>query len=91
MRTPGAIALRNRQGDTNLSGVVPHDAKSVSLFIVLHPDPHVSAPPTLEMQVIRNGKAGRRTPLPLRLGNTDATVPYLATFQTKSLAPATTR
>jgi VWFA-related protein len=71
----------------NLSGVVPHDAKSVSLFIVLHPDPHVSAPPTLEMQVIRNGKAGRRTPLPLRLGNTDATVPYLATFQTKSLAP----
>jgi VWFA-related protein len=71
----------------NLSGIVPQGAKSVSLFMILHPDPHVSDPPTLEMQVIRNGKAGRRTPLPLRIGSTDAAMPYLASFQTKSLAP----
>jgi hypothetical protein len=71
----------------NLSGVVPHDAKSVSLFMILHPDAKATEAPTLEMQVIRNGKAGQLTPLPLRLGPNEATVPYLATFQTKSLAP----
>lgn len=71
----------------NLSGAVPHDAKSVSLFLILHPDPGSKDTPTLEMQVIRNGKAGRRTPLPLRISAQDAVVPYLATFQTKSLAP----
>jgi VWFA-related protein len=71
----------------NLSGTVPHDSKTVSLFMILHPDPKVSDPPTLEMQVIRNGKAGRQTPLPLRVSSTDAAMPYLASFQTKSLAP----
>ncbi len=71
----------------NLSGVVPHDAKTVSLFMILHPDPKAPTPPTLEMQVIRNGKAGRLTPLPLRVGSTGGTIPYLASFQTKSLAP----
>jgi VWFA-related protein len=71
----------------NLSGVVPHDSKTVSLFMILHPDSKVAATPTLEMQVIRNGKAGRLTPLPLRTGSTGATIPYLASFQTKALAP----
>jgi hypothetical protein len=72
----------------NLSGTVPHDAKSLSLFLILHPDPHATDAPTLEMQVIRNGKAGRLTPLPLRTaGAKDAMIPYLGNFQTKSLAP----
>jgi VWFA-related protein len=72
----------------NLSGTVPHEAKSLSMFLILHPDPHAKEPPTLEMQVIRNGKAGRLTPLPLRTaGAKDTMIPYLATFQTKSLAP----
>ncbi len=71
----------------NLSGAVPHDAKSVSLFMLLHPDAKTAEPPTLEMQVIRNGKAGKRTPLPLHMGAKDAVVPYLATLQTKSLTP----
>jgi hypothetical protein len=71
----------------NLSGTVPHEAKSVSLFLILHPDPNATDTPTLEMQVIRNGKAGRRTPLPLRMTAKDSAVPYLATFQTKALAP----
>jgi VWFA-related protein len=72
----------------NLSGTVPHESKSLSLFLILHPDPHATDAPTLEMQVIRNGKAGRLTPLPLRTaGAKDTMIPYLATFQTKSLAP----
>jgi VWFA-related protein len=71
----------------NLSGTVPHDVKAVSLFLLLHPDAKAAEPPTLEMQVIRNGRAGKQMPLPLRLGDKDSVVPYLATFQTKSLAP----
>jgi VWFA-related protein len=71
----------------NLSGTVSHDSKSVSLFLLLHPDSKATDPPTLEMQVIRNGKAGKRMPLPLRISAKDAVIPYLATFQTKSLAP----
>jgi len=70
----------------NLSGAVSHEAKSVSLFLILHPDPKATDPPTLEMQVIRNGKAGQRMPLPLRMGAKDAAIPYLANFP-KSLAP----
>ena len=71
----------------NLTATVPHDAKSLSLFLILHPAPGSAEVPTLEIQVIRNGKAGRLTPLPLRAGAKDAVIPYLATFQTKSLAP----
>ena len=72
----------------NLSGTVPRESKSLSLFMILHPDPSAKDAPTLEMQVIRNGKAGRLTPLPLRTGGAkDTMIPYLATFQTKSLAP----
>jgi len=71
----------------NLSGTVPHDEKTVSLFLILHPDPKSTDAPTFEMQVIHNGKAGRRMPLSLRVGAKDAVVPYLATFQTKSLSP----
>ena len=71
----------------NISGEVPGGDKDVSLFFILHPDPNVTAAPALEMQVIRNGKPGRRTPLPLKVGKTPGSIPYLASFQGKALAP----
>jgi hypothetical protein len=70
----------------NLVGLVPHDAKQISMFVILHPDPKVAEAPVLEMQVIRNGKAGRRVPLPLKKTAVGEAVPYLATFPT-ALAP----
>jgi hypothetical protein len=70
----------------NLVGLVPHDAKQISMFVILHPDPKVGEAPVLEMQVIRNGKAGRRIPLPLKKTGVGEAVPYLATFPT-ALAP----
>jgi len=73
--------------EPNLSGSVPHGEKTVSLFLILHPDAKAADQPTFEMQVIHNGKAGRRTPLSLHMSSKDAVVPYLATFQTKSLSP----
>ena len=71
----------------NLSGAVAHDASAVSIFLILHPDPHSSESPTLEMEVIHNGKPGRRMPLPLRKSGAGEPIPYLATFQSSSLSP----
>jgi VWFA-related protein len=73
----------------NLSGQLPKDAKSVSLFFLLHPDPKASTPATLEMEVSRNGVPGRRTPLPLPQQTRVAsdTIPYMANFRAKTLAP----
>lgn len=70
----------------NLAGVVPHDAKQVSMFVILHPDPKATDAPVLEMQVIRNGKPGRRLPLPLKKATNAEAVPYLAMFP-NSLSP----
>ncbi len=71
----------------NLLGVVPAGAKNVSLFFILHPDPKISGPTTLEMEASHNGHAGRRVPLPLRLDSSAGTVPYLASFKGAALTP----
>ncbi len=65
----------------NLSGDVPQNAKSVSLFFILHPDPKSKERATLEMVVSRNGKPGKRMPLPLNIDNVGGTAPYLASFK----------
>ncbi len=71
----------------NLSGFVSHEAAALNIFLILHPDPHTSETPTLEMQVIHNGKPGRNIPLPLRKSDEGVAMPYLATFQSSSLSP----
>jgi hypothetical protein len=71
----------------NLVGVVPAGAKNVSLFFILHPDPKLSGPTTLEMEANHNGHPGRRVPLPLRLDPSAQTVPYLASFKGTALTP----
>ncbi len=71
----------------NLTGVVSGNAKGVSLFFILHPDPNSKEPPTLEMEASRNGHPGRRTPLPLKLNSAGEAVPYLASFKTASMTP----
>jgi VWFA-related protein len=73
----------------NLSGRLPENANSVSLFLILHPDPQISTPATLEIEVDRDGIPGRRTPLPLPVQNGEAAsaIPYMANFRASSLAP----
>ncbi len=73
----------------NLMGVVPGNAKGVSLFFILHPDPASKEPPTLEIEASRNGHPGRRTPLPLKVNGAQEAVPYLASFKGASMAPGT--
>ena len=73
----------------NLSAQLPDKANSVSLFLILHPDPKASEPATLEMEVSRNGVAGRRTPLPLPIRSSVGgnAIPYMANFHASSFAP----
>jgi len=73
----------------NLSGQLPENAKSVSLFFILHPDPKSADPATLEMEVSHNGNAGHRTPLalPTHKGLAGDAIPYMANFKASSLAP----
>ena len=75
----------------NITGELPANAKGVSLFFILHPDPTVKEPATLEMEVIHNGKPGRRTPLQLRGEGARSAIPYLASFGSSAACPATTK
>jgi hypothetical protein len=71
----------------NLEGVVPVGAKNVSLFFIMHPDPKLGGPVTLEIEASHNGHPGRRVPLPLKLDPSEGTVPYMASFKGAALAP----
>jgi VWFA-related protein len=72
----------------NLSEELPANAKDVSLFFLLHPDPALKDATTLEMEVVHNGKAGRRTPL-LQTDGVHTAIPYLASLGSGALAPGT--
>ncbi|MGA8089817.1 MAG: VWA domain-containing protein [Terracidiphilus sp.] len=71
----------------NLVDVVPAGSKNVSLFFILHPDPKLSGPTTLEMEASHNGHPGRRVPVPLKLDPAAGSVPYLASFKGAALTP----
>jgi VWFA-related protein len=70
----------------NLTGELPADAKDLSLFFFLHPDPASNEPMALEMELIHNGKPGKRTPL-LHSDGVHAAVPYLASVKSHALPP----
>ena len=70
----------------NIVGDVPVGAKAVSLFFLVYPDAKSKDPVKVEMEVGRNGRAGRRTPLPVHFDDTPGAVPYLASFNS-GLAP----
>jgi VWFA-related protein len=72
----------------NLTAELPANAKDVSLFFLLHPDPALKDATTLEMEVVHNGKAGRRTPL-LQTDGVHTAIPYLASLGSGALAPGT--
>ncbi|HEY2860505.1 MAG TPA: VWA domain-containing protein [Terracidiphilus sp.] len=70
----------------DLSSQLAAGTKGLSLFFMLHPDAASKDTPTLEMEVIHNGAAGRRTPLPLNLNADQAAIPYLASFGSGAVA-----
>ena len=64
----------------NIAGDVPQDTKAVSLFFIIHPDVKSKESVKVEMVASRNGNAGKRMALPLRVDSTQDSVPYLASF-----------
>jgi VWFA-related protein len=81
------LRYENNKVTPNISGEVPANAQKVSLFLVLHPDPAAKDDPTLEMEIVRNGKAGPRTPMSLHTTAPGMPVPYLVSFGSGKLAP----
>ncbi len=81
--------LRYQNGKVipSLSGSVAPDAKEVSFFLMVHPDPSALEIAHLEMEVSRNGESLARMPLPLRVTSGLGAIPYMASIQSKSLAP----
>jgi hypothetical protein len=65
-------------------GEQPPNAHDASMFFILHPDPASNQPLTLEMELIHNGKAGKRTPL-LHSDGEHAPIPYLASIGSRAL------
>jgi VWFA-related protein len=71
----------------NVTGELPENAKGVSLFFIVHPQAGVKGQAILEMEVSRNGKAGKPMSLPVHaLDGDGSALPYLSSFGS-ALAP----
>jgi hypothetical protein len=70
----------------SISGRVPHGAKQISFFFMVHPDPTSTEQPTLEMEVLKSHEAIAQVPLHLAKTNGPGSVPYLASIQSSSLS-----
>jgi VWFA-related protein len=67
----------------NLSGQLPLGAKDVSLFILLHSDPHVPEAATLNIQVFRDGKPLGGAPMTSREASPSGFSSLLTSFSVK--------
>ena len=70
----------------NLTGELPTNAKDASFFLIMHPDPASDQPMKLEMELIRNGKAGPRRAM-LEADGEQTAMSYVASVKSGSLAP----
>jgi VWFA-related protein len=70
----------------NLSGQMPHGAKNISFFFVVHPDSNSAEQPRLEMEVLKSNEQIAELPLQLRKTTGAASIPYLASVQSTSLS-----
>jgi VWFA-related protein len=69
----------------SLAGRVPHGAKQISFFFVVHPDPTSTEQPTLEMEVLKSHESIAQMPLHLMKTSGPGSIPYLASIQSTSL------
>jgi len=70
----------------NLSGQMPHGARNISFFFLVHPDPNSAEQPRLEMEVLKSNEQIAELPLQLRKTAGAASIPYLASIQSTSLS-----
>ena len=69
----------------SISGRVPHGAKQISFFFMVHPDANSTEQPTLEMEVLKSHEAIAQVPLHLAKTTGPGSIPYLASIQSTSL------
>jgi VWFA-related protein len=69
----------------SISGRVPHGAKEISFFFVVHPDSTSAQQPTLEMEVLKSHESIAQMPLHLMKVSGPGSIPYLASIQSTSL------
>jgi VWFA-related protein len=81
------LRYEHSQVTPNISGELPAGSKGISMFFMVHPDPAATEAGTLEMQVIHDGRPGRRIPLPLNMNAGQLAAPYLASFGSGTVAP----
>ena len=81
------LRYENTRVVPDLSGRVAPEAKTISLFFMVHSDSLASEPARLEMEVLRNGQSVGRMPLQLRKSSGQGAIPYLASIRAGSLAP----
>jgi VWFA-related protein len=70
----------------SLTGSVPHGAKNISFFFMVHPDPKSAEQPRLEMEVLKSNEQIAQLPLQFRKTTGPASIPYLASIQSTSLS-----
>lgn len=70
----------------SVSGLVPHGAKNISFFFMVHPDPNSTEQPTLEMEVLKSNEPLAQVPLHLLKTSGPGSIPYLASIQSSSLS-----
>jgi VWFA-related protein len=70
----------------SISSRVPHGAKEISVFFVVHPDPTSAELPTLEMEVLKSNETIAQVPLHLLKATGPGSIPYLASIQASSLS-----
>lgn len=70
----------------SISSRVPHGAKEISVFFVVHPDPMSAEQPTLEMEVLKSNETIAQVPLHLLKAIGPGSIPYLASIQASSLS-----
>jgi VWFA-related protein len=70
----------NERVTPNLSGVLPPGARDVSVFFVVHSDPHAAQTPTVNLQVLKDGKPLGGAPVISRPTDESEFSSYLITF-----------
>jgi VWFA-related protein len=70
----------------SISGRVPHGAKEISFFFVIHPDANSTEQPALEMEVLKSNESIAQVPMHLLKASGPGSIPYLASIQAGSLS-----
>jgi VWFA-related protein len=80
------LRYEHRKVTPNITAELPANSRDVQVFFLLHSDSTSKEPTKLEMELVHNGKPGRRIPL-LQTDGMHQAIPYLASIGSGQLSP----